>query len=222
MPVLPARLYPRARRARARSRQRTWLRATSSSMRTGSTAPTSAYLTGFDPRFEEAVLIARRRRASRRSSSATSARARPAQRRCRCACSSSRTSSLPGQPRDRSRALGGHPRVGGHRARTRASASSAGRATRTGAGSRSRRSSSTRCAAASAPKDSSRTPTTCSSTRPTACAPSTRSSSWRPSSTPPATPLRASSGCSAASGPGMTEQEAVPLLGWNGLPSRAI
>ena len=50
-----------------------------------------SYLTGFDPRFEEAILDRRRRTAIRRSWSATSAGAWPARRRCRCAATCSRT-----------------------------------------------------------------------------------------------------------------------------------
>ena len=53
-----------------------------------------SYLTGFDPRFEEALLVVATDDSEiRRSSSATSAGARPAPRRCRCAAIGSRTSA---------------------------------------------------------------------------------------------------------------------------------
>ena len=58
-----------------------------------------AYLTGFDPRFEEAVLIVGRRRPGD-PRSATSATAWPRRRRCRCDRVRFQDLSLPGQPRD--------------------------------------------------------------------------------------------------------------------------
>ena len=54
--------------------------------------------------------------------------------------------------------------------------------------------------------------------RRTACGSSTRSSSSPRSSGRAATRRRASGGCSRGLRPGMTEREAVPLLGWNGWP----
>ena len=52
-----------------------------------------SFLTGFDPRFEEAILRRRPRRQHRPSWSATSASPWPVPRRCRCAASCSRTSA---------------------------------------------------------------------------------------------------------------------------------
>ena len=61
-----------------------------------------AYLTGFDPRFEEALLVVGPRM-SRRSSSATRTSAWPDRRRSRCAACDSRTSAFPASPVTRRR-----------------------------------------------------------------------------------------------------------------------
>ena len=178
-----------------------------------------AYLTGFDPRFEEAVAGPRPDRASRRSWSATSATAWPARAPLPMRRHRFQDFSLPSQPRDRSRPLARDPRRRGdrpgqpgrrrrledvRRARTAIDApaylvdelralvgADRRRRERHGPADRFRR---------------------------TGCGSSTRSTSSPPSSTRPARPRRASAGCSPASDPGMTEREAVRLLDWNGMP----
>ena len=89
-----------------------------------------AYLTGFDPRFEEAVLDRRADGRSRPSSSATSATAWRRRRRCRCGSVRFQDLSLPGQPRDDVEAAGRDPRATRASGRAAGWASSAGRRTR--------------------------------------------------------------------------------------------
>ena len=105
-----------------------------------------SFLTGFDPRFEEARP---RRRADRRAghpASATSATGTAGAAPLPMRRHRFQDFSLPSQPRDRSRPLADDPRRRGDRAGHVASASSAGRRTPTARGWRSRRSSSTSCA----------------------------------------------------------------------------
>ena len=64
-----------------------------------------AWLTGFDPRFEEALLVVGPDGDPRDPRRQRVLRAWPAQRRCRCAAHLFQDLSLPGQPRDRSRPL---------------------------------------------------------------------------------------------------------------------
>ena len=104
-----------------------------------------AYLTGFDPRFEEAMLVVGPDRRAGRSWSATSATAWPERRRCRCGATCSRTSACRA-----SRAIGRGRSAEilaaeGIVAGRRGSASSAGRRTRSASQSTRRRSSSTSC-----------------------------------------------------------------------------
>ena len=178
-----------------------------------------SFLTGFDPRFEEAHAGRRAGRPAARSSWATSAAGRPAPRRSPMRRERFQDFSLPQQPRDRSRPLRDDPGGGGDRAGQRGSGSSAGSRSRTGRGSRSRRSSSTSCARlvgpAGARRERERPP---DRPAPTACGSSTTSTSSPRSSTPSS---RTSDGVRrllAGLRPGMTEAEAVRLLGWDGTP----
>ncbi len=160
-----------------------------------------AFLTGFDPRFEEAVLI-------------LGPAGDPAilvGNECYGMAGAAplpmRRELLPGpepaEPAARPlEAARGHPRRRGHPAAAAGSASSAGRPTLAGddrgPGVPRRRA----APAGRAERDWSRTPPTCSSTRPTGCGSSTRSTSWLPSSTRPARRRTASAGCSYGLRPG--------------------
>ena len=197
-PSLYAARLDRAARAR-------WRRAAttgSSCTPTASTARTSSWLTGFDPRFEEAVLIVGPAGdpailVGNECYGMAGAAPLPMRR------DLFQDLSLPGQPRDRSRPLaeilgdegiGPGSRVGVVGWKTYA---------RPRARSTSRPSSSTSCARLTGRgRHWSRTRPTCSSTRPTACGSSTRSTSWPRSSTRPARPRTASAGCCSASGRG--------------------
>ena len=85
------------------------------------------YLTGFDPRFEEAVLILGRGWRAAPAGRQRVPWAWPGRHRCRCAWSCFQDLSLPGQPRDRSRALADILASEGIGPRRGAWASSAGR-----------------------------------------------------------------------------------------------
>ena len=159
-----------------------------------------SHLTGFDPRFEEAILLAAVAMASRYCWPATSASAWRRRRRCRCASSCGRTSACPAS---RATARDHCPTSWPRRASRPAPAWAwrAGSPTPTGAG--------WRCPAfladalraavgAERPRGERQRPLR--RRRRPACEPSTRSSSWLPSSTPPATPRRESSACSSACG----------------------
>ena len=104
-PELPAARYA-ARLAALRARADAARATTASSCTpTASTARTSSFLTGFDPRFEEAMLVVGPtaiRRHPRGQRVLGDGRRRAAR---RCAATGSRTSACPSQPRDRSRPL---------------------------------------------------------------------------------------------------------------------
>ena len=159
----PGRHLPRPPRTAARTCRASAATTASSSTPTASTARTSSYLTGFDPRFEEAILVVG---AERRAGHPRRQRVlRHGRRRAAADAPRPLPGPQPAGPAARPlAAAGGHPGRRGHRPPARASAWSAGRRTPAGRPSRCPPSSSTSCAAWSARPGWSRTPTTCSST----------------------------------------------------------
>ena len=145
-PELPAGALPGADRAlRARMRGPR-LRPARRLRRSRAQRATSSFLTGFDPRFEEAILVVGPDGdpailVGNECWGMAGAAPLPMRRIL------FQDLSLPGQPRDRSRPLARDPRATRASARARGSASSAGRRTPTGRRSRRRRSSSTSCGA---------------------------------------------------------------------------
>ncbi len=137
-----------------------------------------AWLSGFDPRFEEAILIVG---AAGKPLLLTGiecvgvARRAPLQMRVELAPDL----SLAGQPRPQARALEAILASRGHPSRQPRGRRGLEGASPTGAGWRHRHSSWTRCAPPSALTVSSRTPATCSPIRRPACGRSTSRSSWR-------------------------------------------
>ena len=204
---------PRPAGAPARARRAACLRPPASSTPTASTARTSRYLTGFDPRFEEAILVVG---TDRRAGHPRGQRVLRHGRRRAAAdapASSSRTSACRAS---RATARGRWRRSWPTRA-SRAGARVGVLGWKTYADTGDHRGARLHRRRAAPPRRRragwSRTPTTCSSTPPTGCASSTRSTS-----SPPRVgrlPDLATASATLVRGlrPGMTEQEAVAPAG---------